>query len=296
MALFFAVVLGLAGLCVLAVYRQSPEPREKFRSRNLDRTVAEGMRLWNPKAGVDSVRFDACRIEKMRTGKREEGGRTGLLKPLRGSCRGRSCSGPGCRPGASRAFATEPIIFVCSRFFASENANLLEESNARIAADPADYEAYICRAFARVGTLWKDVDVRNFATGCGLDFDPETGRMKRRATLAVTIMSEVQVNVKMDKICSTAVPVFEASDEVKEYAVFYKLPPGAKNNLKNPATFLADLKSEIVLQPPTLEGYKFTGWTNGGVIPVGTTGAQTFTATSEPLPPKTRSGAMILFY
>ena len=59
MVLFFAVVLGITGLCVLAVYHQSPEPREKFRPRNLDRTVAEGMRLWNPKAGVDSVRFDA---------------------------------------------------------------------------------------------------------------------------------------------------------------------------------------------------------------------------------------------
>ena len=68
MAIFFAVVLGIAGLCVLAVYHQSPEPREKFRPRNFDRTVAEGMRLWNPKAGVDSVRFDACRIEKMRMG------------------------------------------------------------------------------------------------------------------------------------------------------------------------------------------------------------------------------------
>ena len=68
MAIFFAVVLGIAGLCVLAVYHQSPEPREKFRKRNFDRTVAEGMRLWNPKAGVDSVRFDACRIEKMRMG------------------------------------------------------------------------------------------------------------------------------------------------------------------------------------------------------------------------------------
>ena len=69
MALFFAVVLGIAVLCVLAVYRQSPEPREKFRRKmNFDRTVAEGMRLWNPKAGVDSVRFDACRIEKMRMG------------------------------------------------------------------------------------------------------------------------------------------------------------------------------------------------------------------------------------
>ena len=68
MALFFAVVLGIAGLCVLAVYHQSPEPREKFRKRNFDRTVAEGMRLWNPKAGVDSIRFAACRIEKMRMG------------------------------------------------------------------------------------------------------------------------------------------------------------------------------------------------------------------------------------
>ena len=69
MALFFVVVLGIAGLCVLAVYRQSPEPREKFRRKmNFDRTVAEGMRLWNPKAGVDSIRFDSCRIEKMRWG------------------------------------------------------------------------------------------------------------------------------------------------------------------------------------------------------------------------------------
>ena len=68
MAIFFAVVLGIVGLCVLAVYHQSPEPREKLRKRNLDRTVAEGMRLWNPNAGVDSIRFDSCRIEKMRMG------------------------------------------------------------------------------------------------------------------------------------------------------------------------------------------------------------------------------------
>ena len=69
MALFFAVVLGITGLCVLAVYHQSPEPHEKFRRKmNFDRTVAEGMRLWNPKAGVDSIRFDSCRIEKMRWG------------------------------------------------------------------------------------------------------------------------------------------------------------------------------------------------------------------------------------
>ena len=68
MGLFVAVVLAIVGMCVLAVYRQSPEPREKLRKRNLDRTVAEGMRLWNPNAGVESIRFDACRIEKMRMG------------------------------------------------------------------------------------------------------------------------------------------------------------------------------------------------------------------------------------
>ena len=68
MVLFFVVVMGIAVLSVLAVYRQSPEPREKLRRRNFDRTVAEGMRLWNPKAGVDGIRFDACRIEKMRMG------------------------------------------------------------------------------------------------------------------------------------------------------------------------------------------------------------------------------------
>lgn len=68
MVIFFVVVLGIAALSVLAVYRQSPEPREKLRQRNFDRTVAEGMRLWNPKAGVDSIRFDSCRIEKMRWG------------------------------------------------------------------------------------------------------------------------------------------------------------------------------------------------------------------------------------
>ena len=410
---------------------------------------------------------------------------------------------------------TEPIIFVCARFFASKNANLLEESNNRIAADPADWKAYIWRAFARIATLWNDTDVKFFATGCNLSFDPETGRMRRGGSLDTGILEEVRTNQKMDNICNTAVPVFkeaiedldhlpkdwpgymrvsrddgyevnvdetiyldyadaqllkavfcevisflnlvrgyrdpvtglpggtnpdaleeartwwvtaaeqvnafniaqrkrtdfgkfhffelngpectafdlnvqklldlpywtvrfelmdfrgaafrnddrknflvgkqldislrslfegkvsldqgtfpvfwgngpyldktpdstcggmfpglsrtmfgeyarlfgfvypfEASDEVKEYAVFYKLPKGAENNPKNPATFAADPKSEIPLLPPTMAGYKFTGWTPSGVIPAGTTKALTFTATFEP---KKTSGMMILF-
>ena len=66
--LFFAVVLGIAGLCVLSVSHQVKKNDVKLPPQPLDRTVAEGLRLWNPKTGVDSVRFDSCRVEKMRMG------------------------------------------------------------------------------------------------------------------------------------------------------------------------------------------------------------------------------------
>ena len=68
MALFFAVVLGIAGLCVYSVNHQVKRDDVKLPPPPLDRTVAEGLRLWNPKTGVDSVRFDSCRVEKMRMG------------------------------------------------------------------------------------------------------------------------------------------------------------------------------------------------------------------------------------
>ena len=68
MALFFAVVLGIAGLCVYSVNHQVKEEMKPLPPLPLDRTVAEGLRLWNPKTGVDSVRFDSCRVEKMRMG------------------------------------------------------------------------------------------------------------------------------------------------------------------------------------------------------------------------------------
>ena len=67
LALFFAVVLGIAGLCVCSVNHQVKEEM-KLPPPRLDYGVAEGFRLWNPKAGVDSVRFDSCRVEKMRMG------------------------------------------------------------------------------------------------------------------------------------------------------------------------------------------------------------------------------------
>ena len=68
LALFFAVVLGIAGLCVYSVNHQVKEEMKPPPQQPLDRTVAEGLRLWNPKTGVDSVRFDSCRVEKMRMG------------------------------------------------------------------------------------------------------------------------------------------------------------------------------------------------------------------------------------
>lgn len=67
MTVFFVVVLGIAALCAFVVSREPTEERAKV-AKSFDRTVAEGMRLWNPKAGVDSFRFDSCRVEKMRLG------------------------------------------------------------------------------------------------------------------------------------------------------------------------------------------------------------------------------------
>ena len=68
MALFFAVALGIAGLCVLSVNHQVKRDDVKLPPPHLDHDVAEGFRMWNPKAGVDSVRFESCRVEKMRMG------------------------------------------------------------------------------------------------------------------------------------------------------------------------------------------------------------------------------------
>ena len=68
MAMFFAVVLGIAGLCVYSVNYQVKRDDVKRQPPPLDHNVAEGFRLWDPKAGVDSVSFESCRVEKMRMG------------------------------------------------------------------------------------------------------------------------------------------------------------------------------------------------------------------------------------
>ena len=65
--LFFVVVLGIAAVCVLTMNYQLKD-EEKRPPPRPDRNVAEGFRLWNPKAGVDSVSFESCQVEKMRMG------------------------------------------------------------------------------------------------------------------------------------------------------------------------------------------------------------------------------------
>ena len=66
-SVFFVVALGVAALCVRVAFFKPSEERVRI-EKCFDRAVAEGMRLWNPKAGVDSFRFDSCRVEKMRLG------------------------------------------------------------------------------------------------------------------------------------------------------------------------------------------------------------------------------------
>ena len=67
LVLFFAVVLGITGLCVLSLNHQVKSD-EKLPPPPLDYNVAEGFRLQNPKTGVDSVSFESCGIQKKRMG------------------------------------------------------------------------------------------------------------------------------------------------------------------------------------------------------------------------------------
>ena len=63
----FAVVLGVLGVVALCAYglrvRTVVKPQ-----KTLDRDVVEGLRIWNPKTGVDAIRIGSCRLEKRRLG------------------------------------------------------------------------------------------------------------------------------------------------------------------------------------------------------------------------------------
>ncbi|MDR3215880.1 MAG: InlB B-repeat-containing protein [Clostridiaceae bacterium] len=62
------------------------------------------------------------------------------------------------------------------------------------------------------------------------------------------------------------------------YTVTYE---DAGENNPNPATYTVESPTITLLAPAARTGYNFTGWTDDGVIPAGSTGNKTFTATWE---------------
>ena len=62
----------------------------------------------------------------------------------------------------------------------------------------------------------------------------------------------------------------------RTYTISYNLG-GGTNHPENPTTY-TKLSPTITLAEPTRTGYDFVGWSNGGVIPSGSTGNKTFTA------------------
>ena len=72
MALFFVVVLGIAGLCVLAVCHQSAEPREIFRLGGFNVLCLDGLVQNLPLDAEDSgVKSEECKVKN--------GGRANLV-------------------------------------------------------------------------------------------------------------------------------------------------------------------------------------------------------------------------
>ena len=63
--LFSGVAQWLSVLCYLALHHSVSDGKV---SKVYGRGVADGMRVWNPKTGVDSIRFESCRVEKLKSG------------------------------------------------------------------------------------------------------------------------------------------------------------------------------------------------------------------------------------
>ncbi|MBP5348791.1 MAG: leucine-rich repeat protein [Clostridia bacterium] len=68
---------------------------------------------------------------------------------------------------------------------------------------------------------------------------------------------------------------------INHYAITYNLD-GGTNNENNPTTYTVE--DEITLAAPSKTDYLFTGWSDNGVIAVGSTGEKTFTANWTPDP------------
>ena len=71
---------------------------------------------------------------------------------------------------------------------------------------------------------------------------------------------------------------FTANWTAIEYSITYNLNEGT-NNSANPKTYT--IEQEVRLQDPERKGYKFSGWTDNGLISNGSIGEKTFTASWE---------------
>ena len=71
---------------------------------------------------------------------------------------------------------------------------------------------------------------------------------------------------------------FTANWKVIEYPIVYHLN-GGTNSIVNPETYT--IEQEVRLQDPERKGYKFSGWTDNGLISKGSVGEKTFTASWE---------------
>ena len=80
---------------------------------------------------------------------------------------------------------------------------------------------------------------------------------------------------------STGDKTFTASWTLTDYPIVYDLC-GGTNNESNPVTYT--MEDAVTLSAPQKAGYNFIGWSDDGVISVGSTGVKTFTAIwSEPI-------------
>ena len=78
---------------------------------------------------------------------------------------------------------------------------------------------------------------------------------------------------------STGDKEFTAIWSIIDYKISYELNGGI-NHAKNPESYTVD-SDDIMLNEPTRLGYRFIGWSDGGVIEHGSTGVKTFTASWE---------------
>ena len=82
-------------------------------------------------------------------------------------------------------------------------------------------------------------------------------------------------NSLLDAPLSSDMNVYAKWSAIDRYPITYVLN-GGTNNENNPATYTVE--DAVTLVAPTRTGYTFAGWSDGGIIAAGSTGAKTFAA------------------